>query len=453
MDSSRSVPSPAKYERVHIAIFAVVSLAEFIYRYARKGAALLSHPVLWPTILLFLPKINLISFRDETAGIRFDDIILLAVVAVILCGWIVNLRFDIGPVPAAGFVVVAVFCTSNLINAGHSSILYSLRLIEYLVFFWSGELFIRRRHDFAFLVKLLIGLNCGAILLQAVGIIGGFTAEGYGSAFERPFGLSANYPAEMGAMLNLAFAVLIFGTKITGRFWQWCTFVGVCIFITGSRSALLVHCLLTLVYIYRHSKNKTALVLRTATISGVLVAVVAVVPNPVSSRSIDLFSTQNLETFRTLYDGIPTDLQFSAMAEGVNPEDAPEGVDASWFMRGFKWALVVKTMLDQRWTVWIFGLGPGVLGPALDGGWLRLVSETGAVGTVAFLALLRRISNLSTSCLMAVFALAVNMLMVDSHIAYKVMAFLFFLAGTQAQSKSKPAYATQSLIDSRLRTG
>jgi hypothetical protein len=96
------------------------------------------------------------------------------------------------------------------------------------------------------------------------------------------------------------------------------------------------------------------------------------------------------------------------------------------------------------------GLGPGSLTPALDGGWLRLISETGVVGTVAFLLLMRRISSLSTSCLMAVFALAVNMLMVDSHNAYKVMAFLFFLAGTQVKDKLKQGNLARSSPNSRL---
>ena len=88
----------------------------------------------------------------------------------------------------------------------------------------------------------------------------------------------------------------------------------------------------------------------------------------------------------------------------------------------------------QPWTIWIFGVGPGTLTPALDGGWLRVICETGIVGTLVFLSLLRKISRLSTCCSMAVFALAINMLMIDAHMAYKVVAFLFFLVGAQVQT-------------------
>jgi hypothetical protein len=442
---------PTRCESAHLAIFTVVSFAEFVYRCVDKGLIFLSHPALWLVILLFVPKINLISFRDETAGIRLDDFIILAVFSLLLCGWIVKLDFDIDPVPAVGFAVVAIFCTSNLINAGHSNILYSLRLVEYILFFWSGKYFIRRGCDFPLLVKLLIGINCGVIFLQSVGIIGGFTAYGYESPVGRPFGISTSYPGEMAPFLNLLFAALVFGTKTPARFWYWCTLTGVCIFLTGSRSAILAHCLLILAYLYQQSRSKSAFVLRMTAISGFLVAVLVVIPNPVSERSSDLFSRQNLDTFRDLYDAIPVDRQFSGVSGGGGaPGDAPEGVDVSWYIRGFKWAQVVKTMSVESWTVWIFGVGPGTLGPALDGGWLRLVSETGAVGTVAFLFLMRKISNLSIACSMSVLALAVNMLMVDSQNAYKVMVFLFFLAGTQIGQQSKQARASE-LTNSKLR--
>lgn len=431
------MPSPTTSDPAQVATLAIVSLAESLYRYAKKSVVLLSHPVLWPTILLFTPKINLISFRSQTAGIRFDDVIVLAVITLLLSGWIVNLEFNIDAVPAFAFAVVAVFCTSDLINAGQSNILYSLRLIEYLVFFWSGKYFIRYRYSFLFLVKLFIGLNFGIIFLQAVGIVGGFTADGYEASVGRPFGISTNYPGEMGAVLNIAFAALAFGNRTAAKFWYWCMLTGLCIFITGSRSAIVAHCLLTWVYLYIHSKSRTAFVLRAAAISGLLITISLAIPNSVTGRSADVFSEQNVEAIKEIYDQIPADRKFTDVAEGGSSDEAPEGVDVSWYIRGFKWAQVVKTMLAEPWTIWIFGLGPGAVGPALDGGWLRLISETGVVGTVFFLALMRKISSVSIACSMAVLALAVNMLMVDSQNAYKVMAFLFFLAG--AQIAPKPA--------------
>jgi hypothetical protein len=261
----------------------------------------------------------------------------------------------------------------------------------------------------------------------------------------RPFGLSANHPAEMGAMLNLSFAALVFGSRTTARFWYWCALMTFCIFITGSRSSLFAHCLLTLMYVYRNSRNRTDFVLRTTVISGALIAIVALVPNSASERSTELLSWQNVEAIRVLYNSIPVEKEFTGFVQGGASQDAPEDVDVSLYMRGFKWVHVVKIMFTASWTIWIFGLGPGALGPALDGGWLRLIAETGIVGTLAFVSLLRKMYRLSSSCSMAVLALAVNMLMIDSQNAYKVMAFLFFLVGAQVQASSRKAYIAEPL--------
>jgi hypothetical protein len=427
-------------------------LAELLYRYVRKPALLLSQPVLWPVFLFFLPKVNFIGFRNESAGIRFDDSTLLIIAVLLLVGWITNLNFTVEPLPMAGFAVVGVFCLSNLINIGqgHSSFLYSLRLVEYMIFYWSGRSLVRSRYDLHVIVKSLIGLNCAIVILQFTGIVGGFTADGYEAVVGRPFGFSANHPAEMGALFNLLFAALVFGSKDV-KFWRWSLLVGACVLLIESRSALLAHCLLTLIYVYKHSNHKIAFARRAALVSALLIAVFASIPSEVNSRSINLFSPQNFQTFRDVYDNIPVDRQFKNVDEGGAPGDSPEGVDVSWYIRVFKWTEVVKTMLAQSWTIWILGVGPGGIGVALDGGWLRLIVETGIVGTVAFLALMRKISRLSTACSMAVFALAVNMLMIDSHMAYKVMAFLFFLVGAEVQSGFTQPATTRLLLDSKLR--
>jgi hypothetical protein len=431
------VSNLASQERTDAIAFGAVALTERAYLMGEQTFSFLSHISLWPVVLLFLPKINLLSFGGETAGIRLDDLVLFLVILVLLCGWVTDLRFKVEPVPMTAFVVIGIFCLSNLVNLEKSNVLYSLRFVEYLVFFWAGKSLVRFEFNLNSVVKLLVGINCLAILLQFAGVIGGFSAEGYTKATDRPFGLSANHPAEMGALLNMAFAALVFAAnkKVFARFWLWCVAIAVCIFITESRSALAVHCVLTWLYAYQHAKNRTGFVLKSAFVTGVLIAGLVLLPNPVKERSSDLLSPQNVDAARQLYDSVPAEKQFTGFAEGSEAEDAPQDVDASAYMRGFKWIYVTKIMFTAPWPVWILGLGPGALGPALDGGWLRLITESGVVGTLAFLTLLRKITSLSQSCAMAVLALAVNMVMVDSQNAYKVMAFLFLLAGVQAQKK------------------
>jgi len=319
-----------------------------------------------------------------------------------------------------------------------------------MTFYWSGKRLVQSGYDFESILKIFVILNCAVAILQFVGVVGGFTSTGYESDAGRPFGLSANHPAEMAAMLNLLFAALVFSEKPI-KFWRWSFIVGFFVFLTGSRSSVVAHCLLMLVYIYKHSKSKVNFVLTTTCIAGVLIAIVAAVPNAVTSRSADLFTIQNVDMIRDAYNSIPVDRQFSDVSEGGAQEDSPEGVDLSWFQRGYKCALVTKTMLAQSWTIWILGVGPGGIGIALDGGWLRLIVETGIVGTMAFLFFLARISQLSTACSMAVLALALNMCMIDSHLAYKVMAFLFLLTGIQVQ-RNLERNAETSIGNTELRS-
>lgn len=426
----------SREERNDFVASGIVTSLERLYRVAEECGDFLSHVTLWPVILLFLPKVNLISFGGgETAGIRLDDFVLLVVTVVLLASSMSDLRFRVDRIPAIGFGVVAVFCLSNLVNIEHSNVLYSLRLVEYLVFFWAGKSLVGSRHDLSLLVKILIAVNAVFIVLQFGGLIGGFTAEGYKGSLERPFGLSANHPAEMGALLNLLFAQLAFADEERSAldFWLWCLLTAGAIVVTESRSAFLCHCLLTLIYVYRHAQNKVGFVLKSAFVSGMLVAIVVLVPNSLRERSAELFSPENVNAARELYETMPAERSFTGFAAGSEAEDAPQDVDTSLYMRGFKWTYVAKIMLTAPWSGWILGLGPGALGPALDGGWLRLLAEAGVVGTFAFILLLRKIWSLSWSCAMAVLALGVNMVMVDSQNAYKVMAFLFLLAGTEVQ--------------------
>ena len=197
-------------DRTDAATFGAIALAERAYCAAEEAASFLGRISLWPIVLLFLPKINLVSFGGETAGIRLDDIVLFVVALILVCGWIIKLNFKIEAIPRVTFIVIGLFCLSNLVNLDHSNVLYSLRLVEYLVFFWAGKSLVQSRFKFSSAVMLLIALNCVAIVLQFCGLMGGFAAEGYSSIAERPFGLSANHPAEMGALLNLAFAALVF---------------------------------------------------------------------------------------------------------------------------------------------------------------------------------------------------------------------------------------------------
>jgi hypothetical protein len=386
-------------------------------------ARLFIRPTLLAAALFFIPKINLLVIGGETAGIRLDDLALAAVAAYVFCSWVSEGEFKVDRMVSSCFAVVGTFCLSNALNLGHSNILYSVRILEYLVFLWVGQAF-AMQGGISKLLKSLILVNCGLIILQAAHIIGAFTSEGYVAEVGRSSGL-ANHPAEMGAWLNLMFAALVFGGAV--KFWRWSLLVFFCIILTGSRVSLFAQFILTMVFIYRSSKRKGVVLLRSAIIAGLLVSIVSFTPNPVSARSESVLSLDNLSTFKNLYDLLPVDTEFTGFADEDQPINAT--TDLSWWMRITKWTVVTKLYLNSSPMTRAIGIGPGALGPALDGGWLRLLVECGLLGFVVFAMMLSKIASLSTACSMMVLALSINMLLIDSHIAYKVMAFLFFFAG------------------------
>ena len=57
------------------------------------------------------------------------------------------------------------------------------------------------------------------------------------------------------------------------------------------------------------------------------------------------------------------------------------------------------------------------------------MSEWGLFGLSIFLVFLYRIAHISRATFAMVVALAINMLFIDIHIAYKAMSLFFFLSG------------------------
>ena len=99
-------------------------------------------------VLLFIPKINLITFKGrETAGVRVDDFLLLAVSFPIFWAHLA-LRTPLCTIEKWLFSIVIFGLLSYAINRlfvhqGYlhvdASILYALRILEYFIFFYIGS--------------------------------------------------------------------------------------------------------------------------------------------------------------------------------------------------------------------------------------------------------------------------------------------------------------------------
>jgi hypothetical protein len=117
----------------------------------------------------------------------------------------------------------------------------------------------------------------------------------------------------------------------------------------------------------------------------------------------------------------------------LDPKEDPflmQAYDLSWWMRLHKWIYALKVYLEHP-ACYLQGIGPGFCGPALDGGYLRLLTENGLIGILLFLQLLSKLYRQSPQLKGMITALLVNMLFFDAYLAYKPMSLLFLVSGYQ----------------------
>jgi hypothetical protein len=381
--------------------------------------------------MLFMPKINLVSIAGESAGIRVDDVLLFVIFALLMAGVLLARKPAINGIESITFLLIGYMLLSNLINLqmfGRSSLLYSLRYCEYFMFFYVGRYFFDARYSATRLLYALLFVNAILMVLQDFAIVGGFASAGFSqNVAGRPIGLTGG-PWEVGAMLNFLLAVFLFDREhsagITSRILMIAG-TSALVVMTGARMPALAHVLLISYYLYLHAPNKTYFLASAAFIGGLLLFAILWIPNPLTERSANLFTTANIELFQEQYSKTLPQEKFEGFSQTYT---ADEDTDLSWLIRGARWTIAIKTWTNSPLT-WFVGVGPGNWGPALDGGWLRVMSEWGLLGLGIFLVFLYRVAQISRATLAMVVALAINMLFIDIHIAYKAMSLFFFLSG------------------------
>lgn len=411
--------------------------------------------------LLFLPKINLISFGDrETAGIRFDDIALLALCVVIFWAHF-SLHRTMNTIERTILAIVSFSLFSFALNRlfvqaewlhVNASIFYCVRIAEYFIFFYIGAMSVQFFSTFTVIAAFFIW-NAVLMVLQWAGLLGQFALGEYvGSTAGRVVGI-ASFPSEAGMLLDLAFCYLIFSEKQSSRlsnmlapeiraffeqtyvYWLFliCSFL---VIVTGSRIAIVA---LIFAFLFRIKDN-----LKNGSIGtwlyafgfigmgAVLTVVMILNTDSVSTRSAGLLSWNNLKLVEVVWDKI--DLSYDPIG---NETVKFEAYDMSWWMRIHKWIYAFKIYYLHPES-WLQGVGPGFAMAALDGGWLRVLTEYGLIGLALFIRLFSLIARQSVQLRWMVIAFAINMIFFDVYLAYKPMSLLFFVSGcVWAQSRSR----------------
>jgi hypothetical protein len=394
-----------------------------LYRFSRPTGQILG---LVGVSLIFLPKLNLVQLQVGAAGLRIDDVVLLSCFMFFASVFLyystarprkIELAF-------AGWMVALL--VSNFVNVAlysRSSYLYSLRFIEYFLFFYFGYYF-AQRYKIRTLAKAILWINGIVMVLQMFHVVGGFASAGYSTKPDRPLGLTGG-PWEIGVLINFCLAIFLFDGKVTRKAAiQTVLVTSALLILTASRMAILAQLAIIIAYYRQQGRNVLPFLLKSSAAVAVLAALVWFVPNPLQERSQKLFDMQNLRYLQQMYERTPDNPSLDEFFDFEVQEDS----DMSWVMRVSKWTVVAKLWMRDS-TSPFFGLGPGSIGVALDGGWLRIIIETGLLGLISLLVLARSLWCISPPVKIMVVVIAINMLMTDIYLAYKVMAFLFFAAG------------------------
>ncbi|CAI1866206.1 Lipid A core - O-antigen ligase and related enzymes [Serratia ficaria] len=379
--------------------------------------------------LFLMPKINLISVGDFNAGLRIDD----AIIALWLLVFILHAAVNKKTVIKKTIVRYYLFLLAMLIGTvvtflvfNQGSIIFPFRFLEYFTLFFMGAYLATKEVNISALMKCVLYLNVIVSALQFAGVVGGFTVMGYVPTVSgRVIGLTSG-PWELGVILN--FVTCYFLASAARSHYKYFVFAIslVVIFLSGSRMSFVAQIMIMVIYIF-NSTSAVGVIKRVMIIVPfILVALLYLSDSVIAERSENLFNMDNItalpEYYRntTLVAGNP-DWSTSGVLDGND-------VDASWAIRSIKWMYALKLFMSNPMFI-ITGVGAGTFGNALDGGWLRLFTECGIIGALFFVSFLNRCKQASVTMKYFFVAFAINMLMIDIYMSYKVMAMLLFVAG------------------------
>src|SRR5262249_20670044 len=135
------------------------------------------------------------------------------------------------------------------------------------------------------------------------------------------------------------------------------------------------------------------------------------------TRSAGLLSANNFTLIATVWDNISID-QTPIANESVGRDDDN---DNSWWMRLHKWCYALKIYCLNP-ECWLQGVGPGFAMAALDGGFLRILTELGIIGCILYGHLFYLIYKKCPELKGIMIAILLNMLFFDVYLAYKPMS-------------------------------
>lgn len=393
--------------------------------------------------LLFLPKINLVSIGNNmNAGLRIDDLVLAIVTSVLISGFVVARRSRLLQCEVFLLLYVALGLFANFVIGG--SPLFTLRSVEYFIFFWVGiyaARFLRMRD---ILLALLL-INLLIVPFQAAGLVGSFALgriTDTTGANAGPKGLMSGH-WELSAVFNIAFAALAFGNQLSRRsVFLLAAAMAVCMTLMGSRTPIVILVLLVGLYAVRGARlrphHMPALILGGSVATAAAIAIGAVLWDPIleNTQLVQRLSTlgwdRNVSIVTYLWRLVPAghDSSIRHVVERLFHNGG--GGDLSLLRRASTLFAGIKLLNNEGALGWLVGMGPGAFGNAIDCGIVRIVFESGIVGAVLFWALILSTLRYSVAWPYILLAFVLTNTTLDGYLAYKIMSVMFLISGMSA---------------------
>ena len=389
-------------------IMLAVYWARYFLSERRKGI-----PLTVPLVFtcLFIPKLNLIGINRtySTAGIRTDDFLTLALLIIALRDSYTYrnkyIKWGLGflaALSAAGVVSMMIGRAGGYENNILFSVLAIARKFEYFAFALIGIYYARKTQKAEKVVLTEVTwMSCFHVVIGLLQVLGwcNYAVSGIVSNHDyNGFAVSTfNGHYEYG--MFLCFAIVIYLIC----FVQACRKgpAGECFFsvgmilvsfamiwLTKSRSSLVIGLFLTVLILLFSIRKTSRLPLKICAFAGALVFILAGVLFATGKLDIGRFAEVDPGKYaESLKDNIQNGSlrEYIAYIQSGEPEwklGVQKNMDVSAALRFYKWGAALDGFRQSP----VFGYGIGVT-RVMDGNYVKLLGETGLVGTLLWLAM------------------------------------------------------------------
>lgn len=390
--------------------------------------------------LLFFPKVDLIGVSGSSTGIRFDDLLILLFLILMLPKIISTLRKNRHLALLHGLIILWVICglistfvgmRHGLVNNPLLSVLTSIRKYEYFVAIFIGYFYFKKYPITSFMkmIKISSLFLLLIALLQYVHVIGGFVSGEYVSNLGAPIAVF-NGPYEFACFMCIELIILFYDAlKHGGSSYLFSLIALIEIFLTKSRTGLLLSIAIILVMSLVYSKK----IFFTALFAGGLAFII--LANTTSL--IDRFASVNISQMMNIFSERIANGDYLAALERLPTEDLFPNItsDLSFYVRTTKWGAALNGFTMSP----LFGYGPGQLA-VLDGSYIKIISEGGIVSAIIFIVILGNVfknyklskSKISVWILISIMCFA---LFIDIFDSSKIMEMFWMFTGSAFATK------------------